>query len=366
MCVCVFVCVRARTHTHTHTHTHIYIYIYTRLAVACTVYSDIQTLIIFIKACRPHGFSFSLSLSLHFFSISPALFLSSAIHSYQWLHLLRRLSTEQMNVGFCWSANTTVSMRRRPWEIDAYEMVLAFLEVTPCLNRLIYMVLLMSGKYTYSCCFVRYCFQDFFQNSAEYTDIVLIHILTVGLVVCQWPRKPGFGPRSSQRLKEWYLLPSCLTPSTMRYVLGVKWSNLGKGVASSSTNRCCSYWKGNLRVTLDFGHQLYIYIYIYIYTHSHTRIQRNFVSCRIKSCRKRTWRSSGIQFTGQSRLPKQTRWNKAENKWNSKRGHSVCLILFYICYVKVFFSTDGCLFSTEYFQSTWKKSQIFVCETKGK
>ena len=37
----------------------------------------------------------------------------------------------------------------------------------------------------------------------------------------------------------------------------VKWSNPGKGVVPSPTSRCCSYWKGNLLVALDYGRQLY-------------------------------------------------------------------------------------------------------------
>ena len=38
----------------------------------------------------------------------------------------------------------------------------------------------------------------------------------------------------------------------------VKWSNPEKGVAPSPTSRCCSYWKGSLLVTLDYGRQLYL------------------------------------------------------------------------------------------------------------
>ena len=51
---------------------------------------------------------------------------------------------------------------------------------------------------------------------------------------------------------------SCLTLSIIRYVSRVKWSNPGKGVATSPTPRCCSYRKGSLRVTLDYGRQLYL------------------------------------------------------------------------------------------------------------
>ena len=65
---------------------------------------------------------------------------------------------------------------------------------------------------------------------------------------------------------------SLLNISIIRYGSRVKWSNPGKGVAPSPTPRCRSYRKGNLRVTLDYGRQLYfiymyvcVYIYMYIY-----------------------------------------------------------------------------------------------------
>ena len=70
---------------------------------------------------------------------------------------------------------------------------------------------------------------------------------------------------SCQRLKKWYLMPPCLTLSIIRYGSRVKLSNPGKGVAPSPTPWCSSYRKGSLRVTLDYGRQLYFtYIYIYI------------------------------------------------------------------------------------------------------
>ena len=66
------------------------------------------------------------------------------------------------------------------------------------------------------------------------------------------------------RLLKWFLIPPCLTISNLRYVSRVKWSNLGKGVAPSSTPWCkvgC-YWKGSLLVALDYGRQLYFYALI--------------------------------------------------------------------------------------------------------
>ena len=52
------------------------------------------------------------------------------------------------------------------------------------------------------------------------------------------------------------MLP-CLTLSNISYVSRVKWSNPGKGVAPSPIPQCSIYWKGSLRVALDYGRQLY-------------------------------------------------------------------------------------------------------------
>ena len=41
------------------------------------------------------------------------------------------------------------------------------------------------------------------------------------------------------KILKWYLIPSCLTLSNIRYVSRAKWSKPGKGVAPSSTAWCC-------------------------------------------------------------------------------------------------------------------------------
>ena len=80
-------------------------------------------------------------------------------------------------------------------------------------------------------------------------------------------------------------MPPCLTLSIIRYGSRVKWSNPGKGVAPSPW--CSSYRKGNLRVTLDYGRQLYlfyihIYICLFIYLFNRMGIYlRPRVSCRL-------------------------------------------------------------------------------------
>ena len=80
-----------------------------------------------------------------------------------------------------------------------------------------------------------------------------------------------------QRLKNWYLIPPCLTLSIIRYVSRVKWTNPGKGVAPSPIPRCCSYWKWSLQVTLNYSHQFYfnilqLQLYIYMYEAQGCRI----------------------------------------------------------------------------------------------
>ena len=46
-----------------------------------------------------------------------------------------------------------------------------------------------------------------------------------------------------------------------------------EGVAPSPTPWCSSYRKGSLRVTLDYGRQLYFFLYIiYIYTYIYIQV----------------------------------------------------------------------------------------------
>ena len=62
---------------------------------------------------------------------------------------------------------------------------------------------------------------------------------------------PGDGGRVIPKTQKWYLIPSCLTFSIIRYGSRVKWSNPGNGVVPSPTPLCSGYWKVSLRVTLD-------------------------------------------------------------------------------------------------------------------
>ena len=83
---------------------------------------------------------------------------------------------------------------------------------------------------------------------------------------------------SYQRLKKWNLISPCLTLSIIRYVSRVKWNNLGEGVASYPTPRCSSYWKGSLRVTLDFSCQLYLHIFKHIYLIQREKLNWNLIT----------------------------------------------------------------------------------------
>ena len=66
---------------------------------------------------------------------------------------------------------------------------------------------------------------------------------------------------------------SLLSTQYCKVLSRVKWSNPGKEVAPTVTHRCCSYWQGGFRVTLNNGRQLFLYIYIYIYVVHSIRFQ---------------------------------------------------------------------------------------------
>ena len=69
---------------------------------------------------------------------------------------------------------------------------------------------------------------------------------------------------SYQRLRKWYLMPPCLTLSIITHGSMVKWGSPGNGVAPSPTTRFSCYWKGSLRVTIDYSRLTYLNTY-YIY-----------------------------------------------------------------------------------------------------
>ena len=120
--------------------------------------------------------------------------------------------------------------------------------------------------------------------------------------------------KSYQRLKKWYLIPPCWTLSVIRYVSRVKWSKLGKGVAPSPTPRCSSYWKGSLRVALNYSCQVYLLLiviitianeifFFYYFIWWHKRLLHHFFS----------YISSEF-------------WTKSESKCNWATGVQTCLL----------------------------------------
>ena len=86
-------------------------------------------------------------------------------------------------------------------------------------------------------------------------------INTIGLmsrVFTNGPGKRGSIPgRVIPKSQKKVLDAPCSILSIIRYGSRVKWSTPGKGVAPSPTPQRSSYWKGSLRVTLDYGRQLY-------------------------------------------------------------------------------------------------------------
>ena len=58
--------------------------------------------------------------------------------------------------------------------------------------------------------------------------------------ICQYSGRPGFNPRSYQRLKKWHLMPPCLALNTIRWGSKVKWSNPGNGEVSFPTPQLSS------------------------------------------------------------------------------------------------------------------------------
>ena len=75
-----------------------------------------------------------------------------------------------------------------------------------------------------------------------------------GRVIANGPGDPGSIPgRVIPNTQKWYLMPLCLTLSIIRHVSRVNRSNPRKGVEPFPKPQCCSYRKGSLRVTLNYG-----------------------------------------------------------------------------------------------------------------
>ena len=120
------------------------------------------------------------------------------------------------------------------------------------------------------------CFSSFlyFKNGSEYltrTTQDIFHLMIflwnslvstyIGIMVRVFANGPGnlgsIPVGVIPKTQKWYLMSPCLTLSILRYGSRVKWSNPGKWVALYPTPGCSSYRKWSLRITLDYGYQLY-------------------------------------------------------------------------------------------------------------
>ena len=83
------------------------------------------------------------------------------------------------------------------------------------------------------------------ERERERTTCYWHNLMIFGLLVeCSpmaWETGIQSQVKSYQTLKQWFLIPPCLTLSIIRYISRVKWSNTGKGVAPSPMSRCSSY-----------------------------------------------------------------------------------------------------------------------------
>ena len=104
------------------------------------------------------------------------------------------------------------------------------------------------------------CFSVSMYIGPMWLFINLLIIMIFFVSVRQWS---GTRVELFQRLKKWYLMSPCFALSIISWGSRVKWSNSRNGVAPLPTPRCCSYWKGGSRVTLDWGRQLYFLFQIW-------------------------------------------------------------------------------------------------------
>ena len=93
-------------------------------------------------------------------------------------------------------------------------------------------------------------------------------------------------------------IPGCVIPKTLKMVLDASLLNIqhykvqikgkveksGKGVAPSPTLWCSSYRKGSLRVTLDYGHQLYLQLYGILGPHNQTVENKILIEMQLVYC----------------------------------------------------------------------------------
>ena len=103
------------------------------------------------------------------------------------------------------------------------------------------------------------------------------YIPDIGLGVRVFANGPGdlgsIPGRVIQKTQKMVLDASLLNTQHYKVRIKDKVEQFREGLAPSPTPWCSSYRKGSLRVTLDYGRQLYfLYIYIYIYIYKYAYI----------------------------------------------------------------------------------------------
>ena len=98
---------------------------------------------------------------------------------------------------------------------------------------------------------------------------IYIYIPDIGVAVRVFTNGPGdlgsIPGRVIPKTQKMVLDASLLNTQHYKVRIKGKVEQSREGVAPSPTPWCSSYRKGSLRVTLDYGRQLYFFTYIYIY-----------------------------------------------------------------------------------------------------
>ena len=132
------------------------------------------------------------------------------------------------------------------------------------------------------------------------------------------------------------MIPPCLTLSIIRYGSRVKWNNPGKSLAPSRTPWCSSYRKRSLRVTLDYGHQLYFFANYFEISLWQTYLQINITRKTFMplSILARLMHSAPFSRTTMVSSPSKARSHKEQVSALSKfmfYSENICILCISIC-----------------------------------
>ena len=153
--ICMCVCIHIHIYIYVCMHTYIYlcvyacIYIYIYVYVRMHIYMCVYAYIIIIMLRHQHGPPWpSLANRLY----RPLLLVS--------LQDYIRINTDLLYVGSSWSSCLCLSMWRVHKSMSLMILSPLLQQWPECLVRLTWIVFLMGGRWSYSCCFVGCCFQD--------------------------------------------------------------------------------------------------------------------------------------------------------------------------------------------------------------